>query len=121
LRLRITGRLPPLRFSGQVKTDRASGDKNAAKRLAKARCLRRHVNSWNVRRDQGHGFDPNKVADPVSVENLTAEHRRGIHLMKMAMDEVSKTEELKSAFGSNRRTNKEYPPSACRIELWGHL
>ena len=42
-----------------------------------------------VVRDQGHGFDPNKVPDPVAVENLTAEHGRGIHLMKMAMDEVS--------------------------------
>jgi len=42
-----------------------------------------------VVRDQGHGFDPNKVPDPLAVENLTAEHGRGIHLMKMAMDEVS--------------------------------
>ena len=39
--------------------------------------------------DVGHGFDPNKVPDPLAVENLTAEHGRGIHLMKMAMDEVS--------------------------------
>src|SRR5216684_8524731 len=42
-----------------------------------------------VVRDQGHGFDPNKVPDPLAVDNLTAEHGRGIHLMKMAMDEVS--------------------------------
>ncbi len=39
--------------------------------------------------DQGHGFDPNKVPDPLAVENLNAEHGRGIHLMKIAMDEVS--------------------------------
>src|SRR5882724_5461239 len=40
-------------------------------------------------RDQGHGFDPNTVANPLAVENLEAEHGRGIHLMKLAVDEVS--------------------------------
>ena len=40
-----------------------------------------------VVRDQGHGFDPNKVPDPLAFENLGAEHGRGIHLMKLAMDE----------------------------------
>src|SRR5260370_40825663 len=39
--------------------------------------------------DQGSGFDPSKVPDPLAVENLDAEHGRGIHLMKLAMDEVS--------------------------------
>lgn len=42
-----------------------------------------------VVRDQGHGFDPSKVPDPLAVENLGAEHGRGIHLMKLSMDEVS--------------------------------
>lgn len=42
-----------------------------------------------VVRDQGHGFDLNKVPDPLAVENLGAEHGRGIHLMKLAMDEIS--------------------------------
>jgi serine/threonine-protein kinase RsbW len=40
-------------------------------------------------RDQGQGFEPNAVPDPLAVENLEAEHGRGIHLMKLAMDEVS--------------------------------
>src|SRR5271168_1365714 len=40
-------------------------------------------------RDQGHGFDPNTVPSPLAVENLLAEHGRGIHLMKLAVDEVS--------------------------------
>src|SRR5216684_3171043 len=40
-------------------------------------------------RDQGHGFDPSNVPNPLAVENLGAEHGRGIHLMKLAMDEVS--------------------------------
>ena len=39
--------------------------------------------------DQGQGFDPNAVPDPLAVENLEAEHGRGIHLMKVAMDTVS--------------------------------
>jgi serine/threonine-protein kinase RsbW len=38
--------------------------------------------------DQGRGFDPNAVPDPLAIENLEAEHGRGIHLMKLAMDEV---------------------------------
>lgn len=39
--------------------------------------------------DQGRGFDAHAVPDPAAVENLEAEHGRGIHLMKLAMDEVS--------------------------------
>src|SRR5216683_7985968 len=39
--------------------------------------------------DQGQGFDPSAVPDPLSVDNLEADHGRGIHLMKLAMDEVS--------------------------------
>jgi serine/threonine-protein kinase RsbW len=42
-----------------------------------------------VVRDQGLGFDPNDVPNPLAVENLGAEHGRGIHLMKLAMDEGS--------------------------------
>jgi len=39
--------------------------------------------------DQGQGFDASALPDPLSVDNLEAEHGRGIHLMKLAMDEVS--------------------------------
>jgi len=39
--------------------------------------------------DQSQGFDPGVVPDPLSVDHLEAEHGRGIHLMKLAMDEVS--------------------------------
>jgi len=42
-----------------------------------------------VVRDQGKGFDPTHVPDPLAFENLAAEHGRGIHLTKLAMDEVS--------------------------------
>ncbi len=39
--------------------------------------------------NQGQGFDARTIPDPLAVENLEAEHGRGIHLMKLAMDEVS--------------------------------
>jgi len=39
--------------------------------------------------DQGQGFDPKAVPNPLAVERLEAEHGRGIHLMKLGMDEVS--------------------------------
>ena len=38
--------------------------------------------------DRGQGFDPLAVPDSVTVENLEADHGRGIHLMKLAMDDV---------------------------------
>jgi anti-sigma regulatory factor (Ser/Thr protein kinase) len=39
--------------------------------------------------DQGQGFDARTVPDSGSLENLEADHGRGIHLMKVAMDEVT--------------------------------
>jgi serine/threonine-protein kinase RsbW len=39
--------------------------------------------------DQGQGFDPNAIPDPLALTNLEAEHGRGIHVMKWAMDKVS--------------------------------
>ncbi len=42
-----------------------------------------------VVKDQGQGFDPNAVPNPLSPENLGADHGRGIWLMRAAMDEVS--------------------------------
>jgi serine/threonine-protein kinase RsbW len=40
-------------------------------------------------KDQGGGFDPSAPPDPLAVENLQAEHGRGILLMRSQMDEVS--------------------------------
>jgi serine/threonine-protein kinase RsbW len=39
--------------------------------------------------DQGQGFDPRTIPDPLTFENLEADHGRGIHIMKVVMDEVS--------------------------------
>ncbi len=66
------------------------GNRTNIRKLVHVRCCCDGTKGvFIVVRDQGHGFDPNKVPDPLAVENLTAEHGRGIHLMKMAMDEVS--------------------------------
>ena len=42
-----------------------------------------------VVKDQGEGFDPNAIPDPLAAENLKAENGRGILLMKSQMDEVA--------------------------------
>ena len=39
-------------------------------------------------RDEGPGFDPASVADPLSDSNLLSGHGRGVYLMKALMDEV---------------------------------
>src|SRR6266576_6095646 len=39
--------------------------------------------------DQGQGFDVRTVPEFLTVENLEAEHGRGIHLMRLLMDQVS--------------------------------
>jgi serine/threonine-protein kinase RsbW len=62
---------------------------NVRKLVHVRRCCDCTEGVFIVVRDQGHGFDPNTVPDPLAVENLTAEHGSSIHLMKMAMDEVS--------------------------------
>jgi anti-sigma regulatory factor (Ser/Thr protein kinase) len=39
-------------------------------------------------RDEGQGFDINKVPDPTTPENIRSVHGRGIYVMKALMDEV---------------------------------
>ena len=39
-------------------------------------------------KDEGQGFDMNKMADPTAPENIGSVHGRGIYLMKALMDEV---------------------------------
>src|SRR5260221_3577218 len=66
------------------------GNRMDARKLVHVRCCCEGTRGvFIVVRDQGHGFDPNNVPNPLAIENLDAEHGRGIHLMKLAMDEVS--------------------------------
>ena len=60
-----------------------------AHKLVNVRCRRELGKGVSlVVNDQGQGFDQNAVPDPLGVENLEAEHGRGIHLITLAMDEV---------------------------------
>lgn len=43
---------------------------------------------WFAVKDEGRGFDLNKIADPTAPENTAAIHGREIYLMKALMDEV---------------------------------
>ena len=39
-------------------------------------------------RDTGPGFDPASVANPLELAGLTADHGRGLHMIRQLMDEV---------------------------------
>ena len=59
-------------------------------KLVEVRCrCERGKGLWLTVKDQGNGFDPTAVPDPLDPERLRAEHGRGIHLMKLSMDEVT--------------------------------
>ncbi len=59
-------------------------------KLVEVRCrCERRKGVWLTVKDQGDGFDPTAVPNPLDPERLRAEHGRGIHLMKLSMDEVS--------------------------------
>src|SRR5260221_7296801 len=65
------------------------GNRMAARKLVQVRCqcsLGKGVTI--VVTDQGQGFDPKAVPNPLAVEILEEQHGRGIHLMKSAMGEV---------------------------------
>jgi serine/threonine-protein kinase RsbW len=66
------------------------GNRADARKLVHIRCLCEPGKGVSVVvKDQGQGFDPRGVPNPLAAENLQSEHGRGIHLMKVAMDEVS--------------------------------
>src|ERR1700730_18179717 len=66
------------------------GNRMDARKLVHVRCCCESTKGvFIVVRDQGDGFDPINVPNPLAVENLEAENGRGIHLMKLTMDEVS--------------------------------
>jgi len=58
-------------------------------KLVQVRCRCEMGNGvYIVVKDQGQGFDPSAVPDPLAAENLEAEHGRGMLLMKFWMDEI---------------------------------
>jgi len=42
-----------------------------------------------VVRDQGEGFDPSAIKEPVVGQNLYSDHGRGIFMINQLMDEVT--------------------------------
>ena len=66
------------------------GNRLDARKLVHVRCRCEYNDGVSIIvTDQGQGFDPSMVPDPLAVENLRSEHGRGIYLMKLAMDEIS--------------------------------
>jgi serine/threonine-protein kinase RsbW len=66
------------------------GNRMDARKLVHVRCRCKVGEGISlVVSDQGQGFDPRTIPDPLTVENLEADHGRGIHIMKLVMDEVS--------------------------------
>ena len=63
-----------------------------------------HEGATFIIRDEGPGFDPNKVPDPTAPENLEAVCGRGIWLMRSLMDEVDYNET------GNEVTLEQTPP-----------
>src|SRR5467141_4492498 len=57
------------------------GNRLNAHKLVHVRCRCKVGNGISlIVSDQGQGFDASTIPDPVAVENLEAEHGRGIHL-----------------------------------------
>ena len=66
------------------------GNRLDARKLVHVRCRCKVGEGISlVVSDQGQGFDASSVPDPVAVENLLADHGRGIQVMKLTMDAVS--------------------------------
>jgi serine/threonine-protein kinase RsbW len=88
----VAGNEPPVELALREALSNAvvHGHRMDAHKLVQVRCqceLGKGVSI--VVTDQGQGFDPKAVPDPLAVERLEEEQGRGVHLMKLAMDEVS--------------------------------
>jgi len=95
------------------------GNSMDARKLVHVRCCCEGAKGvFIVIRDQGDGFDPNNVPNPLAVENLDAEHGRGIHLMKLAVDEVS-FERGGTEVHIRKQSGTEQMPLAPRIHKRG--
>ena len=88
----ITGEEPAVELALREALNNAvvHGNRLDAHKLVHVRCrckVREGISL--IVSDQGQGFDASSVPNPVAVENLSAEGGRGIHIMKLAMDQVS--------------------------------
>jgi serine/threonine-protein kinase RsbW len=85
-------------------------------KLVKVRCrCESGQGLWLSVADQGKGFDPGAIADPLKRSSLNAEHGRGIYLMNWAMDRVvfeSGGTEVRMWKGAARAGRLEHPNQA---------
>src|SRR5580704_17339657 len=59
-----------------------------AKRVQCEVCCEKDGSVRIVVRDPGEGFNPASVANPLTGDNLMADHGRGVYLIRQVMDEV---------------------------------
>ena len=88
----ITGEEPAVELALREALNNAvvHGNRLDAHKLVHVRCRCKVGEGISVIvSDQGQGFDPRTIPDPLTVENLEADHGRGIHIMKLVMDGVS--------------------------------
>jgi len=88
----ITGEEPAVELALREALNNAvvHGNRLDAHKLVHVRCrCKVGAGISLIVRDQGQGFDPRTIPDPLTVENLDADHGRGIHIMNLVMDEVS--------------------------------
>lgn len=62
-------------------------------------------------RDEGAGFNPDRLADPLAVENMFAESGRGVYILRSFMDEVDFS--FRSGTGTECRLVKYLPNRAA--------
>jgi serine/threonine-protein kinase RsbW len=89
------------------------------KQLVEVRCeCQRGKGVWLIVKDQGKGFDPRAVSDPLASNRLRAEHGRAFHLMKLMMDNVSfhcAGSEVHMRKEATRRSRTEPPKNDERV------
>ena len=65
------------------------GNKAAPEKRVAIRCECRIGSGVSICvRDEGQGFDPDNVPDPIAISNVESSHGRGIYLMRALMEEV---------------------------------
>ncbi len=62
-------------------------------------------------RDEGAGFNPDRLADPLAAENMFAESGRGVYILRSFMDEVDFS--FRSGTGTECRLVKYLPNRAA--------
>ena len=67
-------------------------------------------------RDQGNGFDPNQVPDPLDPDNLMRPNGRGIFFMKRFMDDIQYSFEPGGGTVVTMRKRVTLQPSAASQE-----